>query len=351
MILLLGSPRSGTSWIGKVFDSHPDVLYRHEPDTILRSQAIPSFPEPAAVDRHLAEARQYLAALAAARHPKVAGSQPQFRKSYRGAAASAAHRALVLGAKSFEAVAARLGSPLAPPIPDLARTDDRSVCLVIKSVSSLGRALLFSRAAPDARIVHILRHPCGQIASRLRGMRLRLLDGGTYVRSIAATPQARRMGFDEATLEAMSLEEQMACQWLVQNQKVLEEMRESGNYILLNYDGFCLDPERDGRDLFDLVGLDWTEQTRAFITLSSHSGGSSRYFGLFRQSRDELDKWQKELAAGQIERILGVIGRAEIGSLYLSPASARAQPSSGGPERVLPVTPDPPIMPLQPEVA
>jgi hypothetical protein len=32
LILILGLPRSGTSWLGKVFDSHPDVAYLHEPD-------------------------------------------------------------------------------------------------------------------------------------------------------------------------------------------------------------------------------------------------------------------------------------------------------------------------------
>ena len=31
-ILLFGMPRSGTTWLGKIFDSHPQVLYRHEPD-------------------------------------------------------------------------------------------------------------------------------------------------------------------------------------------------------------------------------------------------------------------------------------------------------------------------------
>lgn len=33
VILLCGIPRSGTTWIGKIFDSHPDTLYRHEPDS------------------------------------------------------------------------------------------------------------------------------------------------------------------------------------------------------------------------------------------------------------------------------------------------------------------------------
>ena len=31
-ILLFGAPRSGTSWLGRILDSHPDTLMRHEPD-------------------------------------------------------------------------------------------------------------------------------------------------------------------------------------------------------------------------------------------------------------------------------------------------------------------------------
>ena len=31
--LLFGMPRPGTPWLGKVFDSQPATLYRHEPDS------------------------------------------------------------------------------------------------------------------------------------------------------------------------------------------------------------------------------------------------------------------------------------------------------------------------------
>ena len=36
-ILILGAPRSGTTWLAEIIDSHPDVLYRHEPDVTLPS--------------------------------------------------------------------------------------------------------------------------------------------------------------------------------------------------------------------------------------------------------------------------------------------------------------------------
>ena len=36
LIFLCGMARSGTSWLGKILDSHPDTLYRHEPDIVER---------------------------------------------------------------------------------------------------------------------------------------------------------------------------------------------------------------------------------------------------------------------------------------------------------------------------
>lgn len=46
IVLILGAPRSGTSWLAKMFDSHPDVLYRHEPDTVRRAEDLPWTCEP-----------------------------------------------------------------------------------------------------------------------------------------------------------------------------------------------------------------------------------------------------------------------------------------------------------------
>ena len=36
VVFVLGGARSGTTWLAKILDSHPDVLYRHEPDIALR---------------------------------------------------------------------------------------------------------------------------------------------------------------------------------------------------------------------------------------------------------------------------------------------------------------------------
>ena len=33
--LLFGMPRSGTTWVAKILDSHPHADYRHEPDSLI----------------------------------------------------------------------------------------------------------------------------------------------------------------------------------------------------------------------------------------------------------------------------------------------------------------------------
>src|SRR5580692_5237881 len=70
VILILGSPRSGTTWLAKIFDSHPDILYRHEPDEL-------TLPEPGLDPAE--QVRQWLRQ----RGLRAAAKRPDFSKSWR----------------------------------------------------------------------------------------------------------------------------------------------------------------------------------------------------------------------------------------------------------------------------
>ncbi len=43
LLLLFRMSRSGTTWLGKILDSHPDVLYIHEPDSEIKIKSVPLF--------------------------------------------------------------------------------------------------------------------------------------------------------------------------------------------------------------------------------------------------------------------------------------------------------------------
>src|SRR5690606_26486931 len=81
-ILLFGMPRSGTTWIGKIFDSHPDTLYRHEPDSWGRLNAIPLMAPVERAAEYAPTVREFCAALPGMGLTKVAASTPLFPKRY-----------------------------------------------------------------------------------------------------------------------------------------------------------------------------------------------------------------------------------------------------------------------------
>ena len=219
LILVLGAPRSGTTWMAKILDSHPRVLYRHEPDTVLKSTRIPKIVHQSEVHAYLERARHYLYQLAGVRTLKSAGSLPVFRKSFRSRAANAVLRAYVYGVR----IADKAGFPTQQVrIPDLVDPGyGGPICLVIKSVGSLGRAGLFARALPQSRIILVMRDPFGQIASMIRGYHMSKFERALNTGHLLATEQARRYGLTPGRFQALRPVEQLAWHWAILNEKAI----------------------------------------------------------------------------------------------------------------------------------
>ncbi len=63
IIFIIGFGRSGTTFLAKLLDSHPDVLYRHEPDSVLENTEIPFIPDESDLKRYRNHARSYVESL------------------------------------------------------------------------------------------------------------------------------------------------------------------------------------------------------------------------------------------------------------------------------------------------
>lgn len=318
--MLMGSPRSGTTWLAKLVDSHPRVLYRHEPDSVRTRSDIPFVPTPDQVQQWVPACKAYIAEILGESGSKSAGSQPMFSKDYRGPLSEQLRRAIIYGLKGGERVFGNSSLLANYQVPDLLRQGQGAEALVlIKSVSSLCRTYMFSQACPGMRFVHIVRHPCAYVASTVRGKKLGLLSDDAYIETLARMPNAVVSGLTMERLREMSREEQLAARWMLQNQKVMDEMRANPLYKRVIYEELCSQPLEIVAGLFEFLGLAMTDQTREFISESSGSKAEEvKYFDVKRDSSRAATGWQRELSADQIERIRSVVSHSGVGQLYFS---------------------------------
>jgi hypothetical protein len=313
MIFIFGSARSGSTWLAKIFDSHPDLLYLHEPDISDRGVDLLPYwferdPSPDDVER----AGRYLQRLANIRNARTIGIRPFFPKSYRGPVTEITHLGLIYGVKTLE----RLGAgQLANSfhIPDL--TIGKVPKLVVKSVSALGRADAFLAADKSIMPLLLIRHPCGFVASMLRGAKQGIMTRAERFGRLAATRSARRLGLHQAVLNDKDDVEFLAWSWLVSNAEAHAAIQRS-NGLILSYDELADDPSQHIPALFNRLGLGWPNQTDEFLKLSQKSEGD--YYSVFRDSREASQRWRSELDAPTIDKIRRIVERDPLGARFFA---------------------------------
>jgi len=316
LVLILGSPRSGTTWLAKIFDSSERVLYRHEPDSVYRNNKLPHIPEESDISGNIQLAAEYLSESVNVRKLKSSASPPIFPKSYRSVPVDTLRRAFAIGAKALERIFGKVGINAGILLPDFVGSwNSGKFLVVIKSVSSLSQAKLYSAANPR---LHIIKHPCAFVSSRLRGSQLQLMEIDTFLDSQAGMAQAKRRGWTLDYIRGLSTEEQLASLWMLQNEKVMEEMSGAPNYKMVVYEDLCNHTSEAVEDLFAFAGLEVTRQTVEFIR-SSQSGiaGEEQYYKVVRDSRAAAQKWRGELKKDQIEKILSLVSDSLPGKLFV----------------------------------
>ena len=315
-ILVFGMPRSGTTWIGKLFDSHPDTLYRHEPDSVQRL-SVPLFPEKPDTPQYRDELQRFLVSLPFMRWSKVVGKRPLFPKSYQSPAALFAYRAGVTAAKA--------ASRIKPDFPVLFRPTGNGraeIRIVWKSIESPGRLGVCVEALPDCRAIHLLRHPCGYVASVLRGESARrfgdLIPSGEdlwLLRMLLATPTAKLHGLTLDDLKRLSPEERLAWRWVLTHEKILADIGNCERVLTLRYEDVCAEPAAGTRRMFEFAGLDWQAQTENFVRASTNAADTD-YYSVYRHSPASADRWRSELMPQVVERIARILRASRLHEFY-----------------------------------
>lgn len=317
-ILLVGMPRSGTTWIGKIFDSHPDTLYRHEPDSVEPIEGVPLAPPVGDWRRYRPAVEGFVRRVPDMRSLKVSGSMPVFPKRYLSALGLYRLRAGIAAAK----IAARLAGEW--PVPRAGRRPGSGeVRLVWKSIESTGRLGVLVRCAP-MRAVLILRHPCGYVASVLRGEARRKFGDRSsssedygILGMLLDTPAGRSSGVSLESLRSLSAVERLAWRWRLFNDQALIDTQGREDVLVMYYEDLCDAPSVQVERMFRFAGLAFSEQTERFVAASTSTqrGG---YYAVFKDPRAAAGGWRGELAPDAVARILAIAAAGPAGSRFAS---------------------------------
>jgi hypothetical protein len=322
MLFIVGMTGSGGSWLGRIFDAHPWVFYRHQPDSVLDTEAIPAFCPPSAMDAQLPAALGHFQQAFEGPLPVSAGSFPVSRKAYRSSSEHRRMQALAAAARGCEKLGLFPRFVRDLRLPDMADFDDERIHLVIESVAALGQMNLFRRLFPDVQIVMMLRHPAGQAHSAIEaagGRQSATENWGIYA-DLAATVQARREGLTLDVFKSLDPVERLAWRWAISNDKALEDLAGHFNVRVILYEDLCMDPVAVSQSLFDFAGLDWHPAIDRFVRLSAATGGV-RDGGRFKDaSRQTASHWREKLDRRQIGLVNDVMRRSRAGAYYLQPA-------------------------------
>jgi hypothetical protein len=309
-VLVVGAPRSGTTWVGRTLGHASGAGFVREPDNpinhpfaIRAKRALGRFPvlspgDPASPDyerlwtcafdatysmalpvrvlRHLR--------LRAARRVVRMGSLEPLRSPFPDPKSALPFRLRMAG---------RLGFPLSrPPLTKHA---------VVKSVfAALALEWIHDRWQPEITIV--LRDPLNVIASWVE---LGYSHIGLYRHPLVVDRYLRRWRIEPPDPSASPL---ASVAWQVGFLTcVLEDLAERHpDWRVVVHEDLCQDPVRRLRELCGDLGLEWTSAAEDFVSRSNRPG---KAYATNRVARELPDSWQRRLQSEQVEEILPVLAR------------------------------------------
>lgn len=238
-ILILSMPRSGSSWVGRVFAESPYVIYLREPVTqsILKYGITPS---------------EFLL--------RKGCNPPKVIRKYFDIA--------FLGMPAFpKKIAGRANS-------DWTLMSRPMQSLVIKEVNPFLCHYYVDRFNP--KIIFLLRHPAG-IASSYKKMGWALKMKHFWFNNTVT--QAR------ATCAAMS------------------DMKHTCEHTFVKFEDLCEKPIKVFKDLFEFSDIKWTHEVESFLYETMESSQNKDPYSIVRETKKMPYLWKNEITEEQLGQI------------------------------------------------
>jgi len=294
-VLILGVPRSGTTWSGRALGATEGTAYVNEPD---------GFVDPYA----------FRIMLAHGEHPAIAAGDPapDYERLWRGALDGGrpadtlrdrAARFLYARTPVDGRRAARATHDLPPrlrAVRSLATplvADPAARHVVVKTVLACLSAEWLVQHAADARVLYVERHPYNVLSS---WRDLGFVRNGREYQRVAAWAEAR-WGVTRPADDAAHLALQ-AFFFGVLTAALRETAADHPEWIRTTHEHLCVDSAARFEALATSLGLEWGARAAAFVTESDLTDtdeaatATDRPFRTRRATAEQPDKWRERLS-------------------------------------------------------
>lgn len=275
-VLVVGLARSGTSWLGKILDSDPAVVYRYEPDNLKKfdlfkdvSSEIQNNGCSQKAASLLNEAYKNTALL---KDKVITGHSVPIDKSFRDV--NLASISKLLPFLSNENVLKTMFR-------------GRGVRFVAKTVEFDWGLEWISNALGNPKIVFIIRHPCANVNSYTSG-------------------KEYGMGSKDAA--------SWAAVWLKLHENMgLPDAVPIPNFKLVVYEELCADPLGKTQEIFDFLNWDLTDSTKNFLKESTTKTKSNKgYWSVYKDPLEVANKWKTNLTQEEKDAVYRVLGDSKL---------------------------------------
>lgn len=331
-ILILSAPRSGSTWLGSLFNSHPNVIYRHEPIARLHSriEARNGLLRRLKFGPVLSENdRKELLDLLCTASPEV-DRPPFFTKSYSHAPANWRFIlwTLSVNSETFSRLYEKHFFFLQTP----------KEILVIKETGWSMELVSIVRGLGSSATLLLVRHPCAIISSVLRGINSGLMPRADeqMKRDWYVHHQAAPFLTNNAIKEPEVIQMDPLTFWALRLRILYDiflELAAAGStkVSFLVYEEIQRDPQKEIADLFTRLNITLDQRVIKFIDKSIgqkptmvytlQNKGKSKYFGVLRRKSFDPWQWQRQLTSKQIEEICTLAGDAALQRFWPRPDS------------------------------
>lgn len=242
VIVICGMPRSGTSWVGQIFDSVPDVAFRMEPLFSYRFKNVVNG------DSSCVEIAKFLTDVFLANDDFINQKENRDKGAY----------------SSF------------------VKNKNQSI-LVVKTTRHHHLLRKYLDCVKNIEIVSVIRNPCAVINSWINTER-EFLKKGCVIDEDWRSGECRKnvegefWGFDD---------------WLSVTKQHVELSEKRINFNFLKYSDLVRDPQETIKNLFKKLSIPYGLQTEEFL-VSCHSLHDDDPYSVFK-SRDVENQWKTKL--------------------------------------------------------